>query len=95
LADNGKVLSFNLGEKMALHFTQRKVLNVHWDTSVVKGLSVSIEAAAVEGDPHKEVRNTANDGYAVLSYPANFEGESHIVVKGSRSGEESGSVTIK
>ena len=76
---------------MALHFTQRKTVNVHWDDSV-KGASVSIQVDA--GKEKREVRTTDNDGYATVTFPADFVGDCKVTVKGSRSGGESGTVTV-
>ncbi len=75
---------------MALHFTQRKTVNVHWGDDV-KGASVSIQ---VQGGEKREVRTTENDGYATITFPTDFVGDCKVTVKGSRSGGESGTVTV-
>jgi hypothetical protein len=80
---------------MALQFKQRKVVNIHWDTEEIHGGFVSIQAAAPEWDEPIEVRNTQNDGYATVTFPADFTGECHVVVEGSRSGRDEGTVSVK
>lgn len=76
---------------MGLQFTQRKTVNVHWSDKVV-GASVSIR---VDDDEKREVRTTDNDGYATITFPADYTGDCKVTVKGSRSGGESGTVTVK
>ncbi|HXJ67650.1 MAG TPA: hypothetical protein VNM39_02005 [Verrucomicrobiae bacterium] len=78
----------------ALTFTQRKTVNVHW-TDEIKGGSVSIQANSPAWEEPKEVRNTTNDGYATITFPADFTGECEVVVSGSHGGEETGTVTVQ
>jgi hypothetical protein len=80
-----------------LEFQQRKTVNVGWDTSVIKGMSVSISAqnTALDEEEEIEVRNTANDGWATITFPFDFEGDCEITVRGSKGGEQSGTVTVK
>lgn len=76
----------------ALSFTQRKTINVHW-SDAIKGGSVSIQVNP-GGDEPAEIRNTQNDGYATITFPAAFSGECEVTVEGSRGGSESGTVTV-
>lgn len=77
---------------MALSFMQRKTVNVHWTDKDIKGGFVSIRVEV--GGKDREVRTTENDGYATITFPADFKGECSVTVKGSRSGGESGIVTV-
>jgi hypothetical protein len=79
---------------MALEFLQRKAVEVQWDTSKVKGTYASIRASEGDDDDKDEVRVTDNDGYAVVTFPNDFTGKSHITVHGSRSGKESGTYDV-
>jgi len=75
---------------MTVHkVTQRKVVVVGWDREAVQGSHVSLQ---VEGE---EKRNTENDGQANLTFPNDYTGEVQVTVAGSRSGEESGTVTVE
>lgn len=79
---------------MTLTFRQRKTVEVEWDTDVVKGAYVSIEAG-LPGEVPLEIRNVENDGHATVTFPEDFTGSSHIVVHGSHGGEDSGTVKVK
>lgn len=77
-------------------FQQRKTINVGWDLDVIKGMTVSIEASTPDNlDNFEEVRSADNDGWATVTFPQDFAGECNIVVKGSRSGEQSGTAVIE
>lgn len=74
---------------MTLHvISQRKAVEIGWSTDKVKGSHVSLQA---EGE---EKRDTENDGKAVLFFPNDFTGAVSVNVKGSHSGEESGSISV-
>lgn len=79
---------------MALRFQQRKVVNVLWDTGMVKGMSASIEASSEEQEETIEVRTVANDGSATITFPNSFKGPCAVVVRGSKGGEQSGTVNV-
>lgn len=80
-----------------LSFKQRKVVNIHWDTDEVKGHSVSISTQNTANDEEEgaEVRNVDNDGYATVTFPADYVGDCYVVVKGSKGGEQTGTVSVK
>ena len=64
---------------------ERKGVEIKWDPSDYEG-DVVVYAEGMAGDVH----NTAvmpNDGFAVLSYPADFEGTSHVEVRPADAGE--------
>ena len=79
---------------MALSFTQRKTVNVHWHTAEIKGGFVSLQANSPAWEEPKELRNVENDGYATITFPADFTGECEVTVEGSRGGHETGTVTV-
>jgi hypothetical protein len=98
-------LAWNAQVKVGLHlvrrnmaelkFTQRKTVNIHWDTDEIKGGTVSIEASADHADM-KEVRSgLENDGYATITFPSSFSGSCYVTVNGSKSGEQSGTVEVQ
>lgn len=67
---------------------QRKVVQVGWDTDVVKGSHVSMQVGG------EEKRNTDNDGKANLTFPNDFTGSIEVTIVGSRSGEETGTIEV-
>lgn len=67
----------------------RKVVVIGWDLDAVKGTSASIQVA------DEEKRNTGNDGRANLYFPSGFTGEVAITVAGSKSGTDSGTISVK
>jgi hypothetical protein len=67
----------------------RKVCVIGWDEEQVKGTHVSIQVAG------EEKRNTENDGAANLYFPGAFTGEVEITIAGSKSGEDTGTITVK
>lgn len=74
---------------MTIHIiSTRKAVEIGWDTSKIKGDQVSVQAAG------QEVRTTKNDGKAVVTFPADFTGPSHITVRGSSTGEETGTIQV-
>lgn len=71
-----------------LEFSQRKTIEIRWDTEIIKGSNASIRA------DDSEVRNVDNDGAATVTFPQDFTGDSYITVEGSVSGEQEGVVTV-
>lgn len=67
----------------------RKVVVIGWDDEQVKGTHVSLQVAG------EEKRNTENDGAANIYFPARFSGDVDITVTGSKSGSDSGTITVK
>ena len=67
----------------------RKVVVIGWDDEQVKGTHVSLQVAG------EEKRNTENDGAANIYFPARFSGDVDITVTGSKSGSDSGTISVK
>lgn len=66
----------------------RKVAVISWDTSLVTGNQASIQ---LEG---QEKRTVDNDGETNLFFPTDYSGSANVVVQGSHSGEDSGTIEI-
>lgn len=71
----------------------RKVIVIEWKTEgdeidSVKGTSASIQV----GDEEK--RSVKNDGESNLFFPADFTGDVIVIVKGSKDGEDAGTITV-
>ena len=71
----------------------RKVAAIGWTTEgdgdwVIKGDTASLQAGG------EEKRTVQNDGESNLFFPMDYEGDVEITVRGSKSGEETGTVSI-
>jgi hypothetical protein len=66
----------------------RKVAVVGWDTKLVEGTEASMQVAG------EEKRNVKNDGESNLFFPADYTGQVEVVVSGSKSGEDSGTISV-
>lgn len=89
LPDDAEQELGDVEEETGLTFMQRKVINVGWDTDVVKGMNVSIMAG------EEEIRSVLNDGFATITFPNDFTGECAVTVRGSKTGEQSDTVIVK
>lgn len=70
----------------------RKAVNITWDTEAVQGPHVNLRA---ENADDISLRNDlTNDGYAVVTYPADYHGTSHITITGSESGSDEGDIEV-
>lgn len=69
--------------------TQRKVVEVGWDTSKVLGSHASVQVN------DEEKRNVDNDGKANLTFPNDFTGSIDVTIAGSKSGSDSGTIEVK
>jgi hypothetical protein len=67
----------------------RKVVVIGWDIEKVHGTNASIQVAG------EEKRNTENDGAANLYFPATFTGDIEVTIAGSKSGSDSGTISVK
>lgn len=79
---------------MALGFTQRKTVNVHWHDEI-KGGTVSLEVSGDHDDTNEVRSGLQNDGYATITFPSDYTGDCFVKVKGSKGGEETGTVQVK
>ena len=77
---------------VAVNF-DRKAVEVTWEKGDYTG-EVSIVATGSEGDVHNTAA-MANDGRAVLTYPYDFSGTSHVQVLGDdNSVVDEGEITV-
>ena len=72
---------------------QRKLVGFNYDKSVVKGRTVSVQAAQGEADP-VEKKNPPNTGHGFVTFGHDFVGESHIRIVGSAGGEDEGVIQV-
>lgn len=67
----------------------RKAVPITWDNSLTFGDTVSIRCTNPDNED-VSVAEGKNDGKQVVTYPAEYEGQSLIVVTGSEGGEDDG-----
>jgi hypothetical protein len=74
--------------------TERKGVEVSWDSSLSSHKKVTLKFT--RGDDVSESLEFPNDGLALVSYPSDFTGTSHVEVL-DESGKmfDSGDITIK
>lgn len=75
---------------MTVHvISQKKVVEVGWDRTKVHGSHASMQ---LDGE---EKRSVENDGKANLTFSNDFTGPRTVTIKGSASGEETGTISVK
>jgi hypothetical protein len=72
---------------------QRKLVLFSYNKAVVKGRTVSVQAAQGDAEP-VEKKNPPNHGTAYVAFGHDFVGESHIRVVGSSGGEDDGTIAV-
>lgn len=72
----------------------RKVVVVGYDTNTVKGAHATVLAARPDGAEVIEKKQVVNRGHAALSFPSDYHGQCHVVIKGSRSGEVEHTIAV-
>lgn len=74
---------------MSVHkISQRKVVEVGWDRTKVVGSHASMQV------DDEEKRSVENDGKANLTFANDFTGSFTVTIKGSKSGSESGTLSV-
>jgi hypothetical protein len=72
----------------------RKAVNISWDTDLVNGDEAEVRATNPNNLEDVSSRVAKNDGYAVLTYPSDYHGESEVVVTGSEGGSDQGIIEV-
>ena len=70
----------------------RKAVEIVWDIEAVHGATVNIKAT--NGGDVSTRGDLKNDGRATLTFPSEYHGESHVVVKGAGGGCEKGTIKV-
>jgi hypothetical protein len=74
--------------------TERKAVEIRWDTNGSDAKTVVLYATGAEGDVHNTLE-LPNDGLAPVSYPSDFSGSSLIEVKDIEGNVlDSGTITV-
>lgn len=72
--------------------TQRKAVQIGWDTSIVRGKWATIEGE--EPDGFEEKLHIPNDGNGLVTYGGDFSGPSKLRISGSKGGVEEGTIEV-
>jgi hypothetical protein len=72
----------------------RKAVEIAWDNTEVSGGMCHIKAENAETGDASTKGPTPNDGFAVLTYPLDYVGESNITVTGDEGGTDTGTIVI-
>jgi hypothetical protein len=72
----------------------RKAVEVKWDIEAVGSDRCKIFAENVDTGGVSNTAEMENDGFAVLTYPLDFEGQTHVRVEGTDGGSDEGTITI-
>ena len=74
--------------------TERKAVEIRWDSNGSDADAVVLFATGTEGDVHN-TNELPNDGLAPVSYPSDFSGTSFIEIKDLEGNVlDSGSITV-
>jgi hypothetical protein len=74
---------------------KRMAVVLGYDTEVVEGKSISLQASnSEEGGELEEKKEVENSGEVTIFYPFDYHGSSEILIRGSKSGEDSGTITV-
>lgn len=72
--------------------TERKAVNVRWDSEALSGETVDLKAES--NDDVSTRPGIPNDGYAVVTFPAGYSGESHITITDADGNVEEGTISV-
>lgn len=72
--------------------TERQAVNIKWDATALSGDEVDLRAESAD-DVSTRPR-IVNDGYAVITYPADYSGTSHITITDDDGNVEEGDVSV-
>jgi hypothetical protein len=72
--------------------TTRKAVNIAWDASALEGDTVDLRAESADDISTRP--QIVNDGYAVVTYPADYQGTSHITITDAAGNVEEGDIEV-
>ncbi len=85
----------NKEDSMAVEInTDRRGVEVKWDASLVQGDSVTIKCTNQEDPDNPSTKDTKNDGFATVTFPAGYSGSADVTVTGSDGGTDSGTISV-
>lgn len=71
----------------------RKAVEITWDASALKGKKVKIVCKTLDGGD-VSTRMTENDGRAVITFPKDYSGTTHVLVEGAGGSVETGEIEV-
>jgi hypothetical protein len=72
--------------------SERKAVNIKWDANALNGDTVDLKAE--NADDVSTRPDIPNDGYAVITYPADYHGTSHVTITDDDGNVEEGDITV-
>lgn len=72
--------------------SSRKAINIAWDVDALEGEFVDLKAQ--NADDISIRSDLKNDGYAVVTFPADFVGSSSITITDENGNSESGVIEV-
>lgn len=74
--------------------TERKAVELKWDPTALEG-DVMLKCTNPANEDVSVRQNLKNDGYATVTFPADYKGKCHVVISDSELHTEEGDITIK
>lgn len=71
----------------------RKAIEITWASDVVKGKRVHIRCVNPDGGDVSTL-DTKNDGRAVITFPADYSGDTEVTVRGSGNSYDWGMISV-
>jgi len=73
----------------------RKAVNLSWDTEVATGDTVDLRCTNPNNLEDVSTRDGLNnDGFAVVTFPADYSGECMVEITGSDGGVDTGTIEV-
>jgi hypothetical protein len=74
--------------------SSRKAVNVKWDKNALSGETVDLRAENPTNGDVSTRDNLTNDGYAVVTYPIEYSGQSRITITDEEGMTEEGVINV-
>jgi len=71
----------------------RKAVQISWDNTLTFGETVQIRLTNTDNDDVSEAVGP-NSGLHVVTYPADYSGDTQVVVTGDEGGEDDGVISV-
>lgn len=71
---------------------ERQAVNIKWDAEALNGDEVDLKAE--NADDVSTRPDIKNDGYAVVTFPADYSGTSHVTITDADGNVEEGDISV-
>jgi hypothetical protein len=72
----------------------RIAVELKWDASALTGDTVNLKATNPDNNDVSTRDGIKNDGYATVTFPADYSGTAHITITDSEGNTEEGDITV-